>query len=286
MNTNDRSETPLARIGVALHDDALDLGAHAMIARGHDGGGHERDGERHRLALGGHDHDLLLDLDAVVVAQHAGQEDLGAVADRVDRAVLEYDALVGDEERLERPNDATQVALVLVVVVSVLGVDQIVHAHHVVRLGEDARAAAAQLLHDAAGAEEQAEVHAQCAHIRARLAAHPEDGHVLLGVELDQLALVDGAYAQVALDRGNDGRSLEEGARERLEALGDALGVLDGRVEAHDADVLLAGALLRLDEAGGALDAHDQAAGDLGVESARVTLFVLPHAFQFKSNYI
>ena len=42
-------------------------------------------------------------------------------------------------------------------------------------------------------------------------------------------------------------------------------------MEAGDADVLLAGALLRLDEARGAVDADDEVAGDLGVERAAVT---------------
>lgn len=41
-------------------------------------------------------------------------------------------------------------------------------------------------------------------------------------------------------------------------------------MEADDADVLLSGALLRLDEAGGAVDADNQAARDLGVEGTAV----------------
>ena len=41
-------------------------------------------------------------------------------------------------------------------------------------------------------------------------------------------------------------------------------------MEAGDADVLLAGALLGLDEAGGAVDADDEVAGDFGVEGAAV----------------
>lgn len=41
-------------------------------------------------------------------------------------------------------------------------------------------------------------------------------------------------------------------------------------MEADDADVFLAGTLLGLDEASGAVDADDQAAGDFGIESAAV----------------
>jgi hypothetical protein len=42
-------------------------------------------------------------------------------------------------------------------------------------------------------------------------------------------------------------------------------------VQANDADILLSGSLLGLDETGGAVNADNEAAGDLGVESAAVT---------------
>lgn len=61
--------------------------------------------------------------------------------------------------------------------------------------------------------------------------------------------------------------------------LGEAVLVVKSRVEAGDADVLLTGALLRLDEASCALDADDQRARDLGVEGAAVaSLFHLKNA--------
>jgi hypothetical protein len=42
-------------------------------------------------------------------------------------------------------------------------------------------------------------------------------------------------------------------------------------VHADDTNILLSGSLLRLDKTGGAINADDEATGDLGVESATVT---------------
>ena len=42
-------------------------------------------------------------------------------------------------------------------------------------------------------------------------------------------------------------------------------------MHADDADILLSSSLLGLDETGSAIDADDEAAGDLGVEGAAVT---------------
>ena len=102
-----------------------------MITRRHDGRRHLGNGQADGYALGGADDDLLVDLDAILVAQNARQHDLGAVADRVDGRVLfyfkyikiffllinknlHYNALVLDQNDLERLDDLAQVALVLV----------------------------------------------------------------------------------------------------------------------------------------------------------------------------
>ena len=52
-----------------------------------------------------------------------------------------------------------------------LRVQHIVHGGHIVLLPHDAAAHAAQLLHVPAGAQQQAQVHAQRPHVGARLAA-------------------------------------------------------------------------------------------------------------------
>lgn len=79
------------------------------------------------------------------------------------------------------------------------------------------------------------------------------------------------ADTELALDGGNQGRALEQGTRQGLEGAGD-LGLAAGHlaVQARDTDVLLAGTLLRLDEAGGAVHADNQTTSDFGlVLSAR-----------------
>uniref|UniRef100_A0A0A9DQN9 Uncharacterized protein n=1 Tax=Arundo donax TaxID=35708 RepID=A0A0A9DQN9_ARUDO len=118
--------------------------------------------------------------------------------------------------------------------------------------------------------KEQPKVHTECPDIGTCFAGDPEHRKVALGIMLQELALVDGPHPELALYRRDERRALEHGARERLQRAGHARCVRHGCVEAGDADVLLAGALLRLDEARGAVDADDEVAGDLGVERAAV----------------
>lgn len=76
---------------------------------------------------------------------------------------------------------------------------------------------------------------------------------------------------QLSLNSGNKRRSLERGTDEGFESTGELrLAAKELIVEADDADVLLTGTLLRLHEAGCTVDADNQAARDLWVESATV----------------
>lgn len=128
----------------------------------------------------------------------------------------------------------------------------------------------------AADAEEQSEVDAEGPDIGTGLARDPEDAEVAVVVKLDELAVVNGADAELTLDGRDEGRALEQGAGQGLDRAAELLLRVEGAVEAEDADVFLACALLTLDEAGGAVDADGEAAGDLGVEGARVTCLFAP----------
>eukprot|EP00128_Syssomonas_multiformis_P013854 Colp12_sorted_trinity150504_noHs@23833 len=273
----DGPQAPAARVGVALHDHALDLAHHAVVDGGHHRGGHLGNAHRHGLALGGDHHDLVAGLDAVSEAQQTGDHELGAVADRVDRAVLDHHALEGSEQHLKGHHDAAQVALVLALVVGVLRVQHVVHGAQVLLLRQDARAHAAQLLHVASGAREQTQVHAQRTDVGAGLAGHPEHAQVAGGVVLEHLGLVDRADAQLALHGRDERRALEQSSGEGVHGLVQLAGVLQGTVESHDTDVLLTGALLGLHQAGGAVNADDQAASHLGIQSATVAGLLHSH---------
>lgn len=69
------------------------------------------------LTLGGHEDDLLVDLNALLESQETGKHELSTVADGVDRAVLDHDTLVAHQQTLQRRDDLAQVSLVAVVVV-------------------------------------------------------------------------------------------------------------------------------------------------------------------------
>ena len=66
-------------------------------------------------------------------------------------------------------------------------------------------------LHVSSHAQQQAQVDTQGTDVGPGLAADPEYEQVALLVVLKHLALVDGAHAQLALDRGDDRRPLEQG---------------------------------------------------------------------------
>lgn len=138
----------------------------------------------------------------------------------------------------------------------------------------------------AAGTGQQTQVYAEGPDVRPRLAAHPEDAEIPLRVVFDQFALVNGADAELTLDRRDQGRALEERPSQRLDGAVEALCVVEGRMQADDADILLPRRLLRLDEARRAIDADDEAAGDLRVECTGVAgLFDAQYAFD-PANYL
>lgn len=88
------------------------------------------------------------------------------------------------------------------------------------------------------------------------LAGDAEDAETAVIVELDEVDVVDGPDTELALDGADQRGALEQRAGERLEGARELrLAAGDLVVEADDAEVLLTGALLRLDEAGGAVDA-------------------------------
>lgn len=62
------------------------------------------------------------------------------------RAVLDDNALVLDQECFQRANDSSQVALVFVVVVQVLSVQNVVQRHNVIILSSNTRSDASQFL--------------------------------------------------------------------------------------------------------------------------------------------
>ena len=163
-----------------------------------------------------------------------------------------------------------EIALILVVVVLVLGVHDVMHGDEVLVLRQDPRTRPAELLHVPAHAQHEADVHTERTDIRARLAVDSKDAEVALLVELEEFVGVDGAHAELPLHRRDQRRPLEERARQRLQGADERPFAFDGIVQPHDRNVLLAGALLGLDEAGGAVDTHDQTPRHLRVQSARV----------------
>jgi hypothetical protein len=75
----------------------------------------------------------------------------------------------------------------------------------------------------ASSSQQQTKMHAQGTNISTGFAINPKHGQVAFGIELEQLALVDGSHTQSALDGRNEWRSLEEGTSQCLDGLCDFL---------------------------------------------------------------
>jgi len=85
-------------VEVTVHDASLDLGDNTMIAGREVDSRHHGNTDSDGFALGGHEDNLLIDLDVSLISQKTGNHELGTVADGVDSAVLDDDTLVADEQ--------------------------------------------------------------------------------------------------------------------------------------------------------------------------------------------
>lgn len=275
--SGDWAHAPPPRVQVALHDNTLDLSDNTVVAGRHLNSRHLRIGERNSLTLGGHENNLLVDLDALFKSQQARQHQLCAVADGVDRAVLNNDTLVAHQEALEGRDDLAQVRLVAVVVVQPLGVKDVVQSDKILGLVHGSTPHTAQLLHVSADTKQKTQVHAESTDVGSGLAADPEDTELPLIVKLVELALVDGSDTKLTLDGRNERRSLEESSGESLKGARKLrLASRQLVVKADDAHILFSSSLLGLDKAGGAVDANDETTGDLGIKSTTVASLLNP----------
>lgn len=206
------------------------------------------------------------------VSQQTRNHELGTVADSVDGRVLDDNTLVGGEQRLEGADDLTEVALVTLVIVEVLGVKDIVEGDEVLLLVHSTRSHTSQLLHMSTDTQQKTKVNTECTDVGTSLARNPEDTELSLVVELVKLALVNSSDTELSLDGGNKRGTLEESTSEGLEGAGELLlATRELVVQSDDTDILLTGTLLGLDQAGGAVDADNQTSSDLGIEGTGVT---------------
>jgi hypothetical protein len=208
----------------------------------------------------------------LTVSQETGKHELGTVADSVNGAVLDDQTLVRGQESLKRRDDLAEVRLVAGVVHLPLSIEDVVESDKTLGLVHGTTANTSKLLHVAADTEEETQVNTECSDVGTSLTADPEDTEVTIVVELDELALVDGSDTELTLDGRDQRRTLEERTGEGLESAGE-LSLATGQlvVEADDSHILLSGTLLRLNKTSGAVNADNQATGNLGIEGTAVT---------------
>jgi D-arabinose 1-dehydrogenase-like Zn-dependent alcohol dehydrogenase len=116
-----------------------------------------------------------MDLNALLESQQTRQHKLGSVADGVDRAVLNNNALVAHEQTLQRRDDLAQVGLVTVVVVYPLRVENVVQGNQVLGLVHGSTPDTAELLHVGTHTEQKTHMYAKGTDVSSGLAADPEN---------------------------------------------------------------------------------------------------------------
>jgi hypothetical protein len=125
--------------------------------------------------------------------------------------------------------------------------------------------------------KQQSKMYAKGTNVGSGFAADPENTELPLIVKLVKLALVDGSDTELALNGRNERWSLEESSGERLKSARKLrLASRQLVVQADDADILLSGSLLGLDETGSAVDADNETTGDLGIEGTAVASLLNP----------
>ena len=104
--------------------------------------------------------------------------------------------------------------------------------------------------------------------VSTSLTGDPEDSHVALFVVLNELGLIDSSDSELLLDSRDKRRSLEAGTLEGVDGLLELLDLVDALMELDNGDVLFTGRLLSLDESGGVVNANNEAASDLRIQSS------------------
>ena len=116
-------------------------------------------------------------------------------------------------------------------------------------------------------------MYAEGSDVGSSLTAQPENGQVVFLVKIEKLGLVDGPNAQFFFNCGNKRGLLEDRTCQALNCVGK-LGFIVNMVMKFDhGNVLLTSGLLCLNQSSRVVDAHNQAASDLGVEGSGVPSF-------------
>lgn len=212
-----------------------------------------------------------MNFNALLETKETGKHKLGAIANGVNGAVLDNNALVARQQALQGRNDLAQVGLVAVVVVKPLGVKNVVQRDQAFCLVHGSTPDTSKFLHVRTDTKQETEVHAESTDVGSSFAAYPEHTKLSLIVKLVKLALVDRSDTQLSLDSRDERRSLEESTSKGFQRTRElSLASRELLVKADDAHVLLSSTLLRLHKTSGAVNADNETSSDLGVEGTAV----------------
>mmetsp|Transcript_59041 Transcript_59041/g.129327 ORF Transcript_59041/g.129327 Transcript_59041/m.129327 type:complete len:285 (+) Transcript_59041:438-1292(+) len=180
-----------------------------MVHSGNHLGGHLRDTHCNRLALGGHHHHGRPNLDILLEPKDTWNHQLCSVSDCVDSRILHNDTRQITENELQRHDDTPQIGLIPAGLESPLGIQHIVHRNHRVLLPEHSGANTSKLLHVRPDSQDQTHVNAHGSYVGPGLTRNPDGGQALLGIPIQQLALIGRSHTQLSLHSRRNRRALE-----------------------------------------------------------------------------
>ena len=91
------------------------------------------------------------------------------------RTVLHDDALVIDEQTLQRFNNSSQHAFIFVILIQIHGIENIMHCYHAITFRLNARAYTTQLQHLTANTQDKSQMNAHGTNVGASLTTNPKD---------------------------------------------------------------------------------------------------------------
>lgn len=244
------SLSPGSWVEVSIHDDSLGLADDSVVAGGDLGGGHLGDGEGDGLSLGGDDDDILVEFDVGIETEDGWEHEFGSVADGVDGGILDDNSGVSLEHDFEWHDGSSQVGLILEMVVSPLGILDVVHGDEVIIFSHQTTSDSSEFFHVSSDSEKETHMNAECSDVGSGLAGDPEDSESLFLIVLEQLGIIDGSDSEFSLDGGDEGWFLEDGSEERFKGLSQLNLGLDFSVQSDNTNVLFSCSLLTLNKSG------------------------------------
>lgn len=154
------------------------------------------------------------------------------------------------QEDFQRQNDSSKIGFILVIVISPLGVKNVMHGDKIVTFCHVTTSASSELFHVSSDTEQKSDVHAESSNVGTSLTADSEDTQSLFDIILQEFWFVNGSDSELSLYGWDFWGLLEKTASQSAENLLETDFIVDRAVKTDDTDILFTCRLLRFDKTG------------------------------------